>query len=171
MEGARLDAAPWWLTSLSRLWSITHNVWVSLWEHLQIITMTLSCCYGCGKPILERFLLTVLDKTWHVDCVRCHQAGIHLILSTVPLYCIVLYCTVPLYCTLLYVQRLASDHHWSWIVKKEIVYRSYEHSSKCTSPLTYSIELNGPFPQCRDQLDEKCFFRDGNIFCREDFYR
>ena len=59
--------------------------------------MTLSCCYGCGKPILERFLLTVLDKQWHVDCVRCHH--------------------------------------------------------------------------CQDHLDQKCFFRDGNIFCREVFYR
>ena len=59
--------------------------------------MTLSCCYGCGKPILERFLLTVLDKHWHVDCVRCHH--------------------------------------------------------------------------CQERLDQKCFFRDGNIFCREDFYR
>ena len=25
----------------------------------------LSSCYGCGKPILDRFLLTVLDKGGH----------------------------------------------------------------------------------------------------------
>ena len=24
---------------------------------------------------------------------------------------------------------------------------------------------------CGDLLDHKCFFRDGNIYCREDFYR
>jgi len=60
-------------------------------------SMTLSCCFGCGKPILDRFLLTVLEKQWHVDCVRCHH--------------------------------------------------------------------------CQDLLDHKCFFRDGNIFCKEDFYR
>ena len=44
-----------------------------------------------------RFLLTVLEHTWHVDCVRCHH--------------------------------------------------------------------------CHAALDSKCFFRDNNIFCREDFYR
>jgi len=60
-------------------------------------SVPLSCCFGCGKPIFDRFLLTVLDKQWHTECVRCHTCG--------------------------------------------------------------------------DLLDHKCFFRDGNIFCREDFYR
>lgn len=28
-------------------------------------------CAGCEKPILDKFLLNVLDRTWHADCVRC----------------------------------------------------------------------------------------------------
>ena len=74
-------------------------------------SMPLSCCFGCGKPIFDRwgdtfhiftlmlisafifhlfmssdtntdadihwtrFLLTVLDKQWHTECVRCHTCG------------------------------------------------------------------------------------------------
>ncbi|CAL8267224.1 unnamed protein product [Merluccius merluccius] len=28
-------------------------------------------CAGCERPILDRFLLKVLDRTWHVKCVQC----------------------------------------------------------------------------------------------------
>ena len=28
-------------------------------------------CAGCDRPILDKFLLTVLDRTWHAECVRC----------------------------------------------------------------------------------------------------
>ncbi|XP_024083382.1 LIM/homeobox protein Lhx5 isoform X1 [Cimex lectularius] len=28
-------------------------------------------CAGCEKPILDKFLLNVLDRTWHTECVRC----------------------------------------------------------------------------------------------------
>ncbi|KPP59483.1 LIM/homeobox protein Lhx5-like [Scleropages formosus] len=28
-------------------------------------------CAGCSQPILERFLLSVLDRVWHCRCVRC----------------------------------------------------------------------------------------------------
>ncbi|CAG9815094.1 unnamed protein product, partial [Phaedon cochleariae] len=31
----------------------------------------LIACAGCDKPILDKFLLNVLDRTWHADCVRC----------------------------------------------------------------------------------------------------
>ena len=54
-------------------------------------------CAGCSRPILDRFLLHFLDKTWHSSCVKCQV--------------------------------------------------------------------------CRKLLDEKCFFREGKIYCREDFYR
>ena len=47
--------------------------------------------------MLHRFLLTVLEKQWHAECVRCHT--------------------------------------------------------------------------CSQLLDHKCFFRDGNIYCKDDFYR
>ncbi|XP_042234982.1 LIM/homeobox protein Lhx1-like [Homarus americanus] len=33
------------------------------------------CCAGCDKPIMDKFLLTVLDRTWHAECVRCADCG------------------------------------------------------------------------------------------------
>ena len=54
-------------------------------------------CGGCGEPIIDRYLLNVLDKTWHASCVRCVD---------------------------------------------------------CNLPLT-----------------EKCYSRDGRLFCRDDFFR
>lgn len=54
-------------------------------------------CAGCDRPILDRFLLNVLDRAWHTACVKC------------------------------------SD--------------------------------------CKNNLTEKCFFRDGKLYCRTDFFR
>lgn len=28
-------------------------------------------CAGCNKPILDKFLLNVLERGWHAACVRC----------------------------------------------------------------------------------------------------
>lgn len=28
-------------------------------------------CFGCHKPIKERFLLKALDQVWHEDCLKC----------------------------------------------------------------------------------------------------
>lgn len=28
-------------------------------------------CAGCGKRIIERFLLKALDMFWHEDCLKC----------------------------------------------------------------------------------------------------
>ncbi|XP_026470308.1 LIM/homeobox protein Lhx5-like, partial [Ctenocephalides felis] len=28
-------------------------------------------CAGCDKPILDKFLLNVLERGWHASCVRC----------------------------------------------------------------------------------------------------
>lgn len=28
-------------------------------------------CAGCNKPIIDKFLLNVLDRVWHSHCVRC----------------------------------------------------------------------------------------------------
>lgn len=33
--------------------------------------MTPFICAGCSEPIMERFLMKVLDKSWHVQCVKC----------------------------------------------------------------------------------------------------
>jgi len=60
------------------------------------LTMLMVCTH-CDKPILDKYVLTVLEKPWHPNCVRCSDCGF--------------------------------------------------------------------------VLNEKCFSRDGKIFCREDFYR
>ncbi|XP_018012662.1 LIM/homeobox protein Lhx1 isoform X2 [Hyalella azteca] len=33
------------------------------------------CCASCNKPITGKFLLTVLNRTWHAECVRCGDCG------------------------------------------------------------------------------------------------
>jgi len=57
----------------------------------------LMVCTHCDKPILDKYVLTVLEAPWHPNCVRCSDCGAG--------------------------------------------------------------------------LDEKCFSREGKIYCREDFYR
>ncbi|KAJ8885899.1 hypothetical protein PR048_012105 [Dryococelus australis] len=59
-------------------------------------TMIMSCA-GCDKPILDKFLLNVLERTWHAECVRCYD--------------------------------------------------------------------------CHGNLTDKCFSREGKLFCRNDFFR
>ena len=54
-------------------------------------------CAGCDEPIMDRFLMNVLDRAWHSSCVAC---------------------------------------------------------ADCKTPLT-----------------EKCFSRDGKLYCRNDFFR
>ncbi|XP_067132294.1 LIM/homeobox protein Lhx5-like isoform X2 [Centruroides vittatus] len=54
-------------------------------------------CAGCDRPILDRFLLHVLDRSWHAKCVQCCE--------------------------------------------------------------------------CKCNLTEKCFSRDGKLYCRNDFFK
>ncbi|KAE8634180.1 hypothetical protein XENTR_v10002220 [Xenopus tropicalis] len=35
-------------------------------------------CAGCERPILDRFLLNVLDRAWHVKCVQCCECKCNL---------------------------------------------------------------------------------------------
>ncbi|KAL4658792.1 hypothetical protein GN956_G2279 [Arapaima gigas] len=35
-------------------------------------------CAGCERPILDRFLLHVLDSAWHAACVQCCECQCHL---------------------------------------------------------------------------------------------
>ena len=30
-------------------------------------------CAGCNSPIVDRFILKVLDKPWHSRCLRCSE--------------------------------------------------------------------------------------------------
>ncbi|KAI5743439.1 hypothetical protein M8J77_018206 [Diaphorina citri] len=32
-------------------------------------------CGGCGDLILDRFILKVLERTWHARCLKCHECG------------------------------------------------------------------------------------------------
>nr|XP_027196209.1 LIM/homeobox protein Lhx1-like [Dermatophagoides pteronyssinus] len=62
-----------------------------------MVTMKMIQCAGCDLPILDRFLLNVLDRSWHTKCVQCCE--------------------------------------------------------------------------CKCNLTEKCFSRDGKIYCRNDFFK
>ncbi|XP_076336864.1 uncharacterized protein LOC143239562 [Tachypleus tridentatus] len=33
-------------------------------------------CSGCDQPILDRFILKVLDRTWHTNCLKCAECQI-----------------------------------------------------------------------------------------------
>ena len=35
-------------------------------------------CAGCERPIVDRFLLNVLDRPWHVKCVQCCECNARL---------------------------------------------------------------------------------------------
>ncbi|KAF6040585.1 LHX5 [Bugula neritina] len=41
--------------------------------------MMVVTCAGCEKPILDRFLSNVLDKSWHTGCVTCIECKTPLI--------------------------------------------------------------------------------------------
>ncbi|XP_052231354.1 LIM/homeobox protein Lhx3-like [Dreissena polymorpha] len=35
-------------------------------------------CAGCGEPILDRFILKVLDRCWHARCLKCADCHVQL---------------------------------------------------------------------------------------------
>ena len=35
-------------------------------------------CAGCNTPIVDRFILKVIDKPWHARCLRCSDCQIQL---------------------------------------------------------------------------------------------
>lgn len=50
------------------------------YHFFEIIYLTLFCfyisaaipkCAGCGEPILDRFILKVLERSWHSKCLKC----------------------------------------------------------------------------------------------------
>lgn len=32
-------------------------------------------CAACDKPILDKFLMSVAERKWHADCVRCYECS------------------------------------------------------------------------------------------------
>lgn len=61
------------------------------------VLATIPRCGGCHELILDRFILKVLEGTWHAKCLQCSE--------------------------------------------------------------------------CHVQLNEKCFARNGSLFCKEDFFK
>ncbi|CAH1785368.1 unnamed protein product [Owenia fusiformis] len=39
------------------------------------ITAAIPKCAGCGDPILDRFILKVLDRNWHSKCLQCSDCS------------------------------------------------------------------------------------------------
>lgn len=62
-----------------------------------LFSATIPKCGGCHELILDRFILKVLERTWHAKCLQCSE--------------------------------------------------------------------------CHAQLNEKCFARNGQLFCKDDFFK
>ncbi|XP_048777899.1 LIM/homeobox protein Lhx3-like [Ostrea edulis] len=63
-EGARTSPSPASLTEM-----ISRN---------KFLEAAIPKCAGCGEPILDRFILKVLDRSWHSRCLQCHDCHIRL---------------------------------------------------------------------------------------------
>lgn len=40
---------------------------------------TIPRCAGCNGFILDRFILKVLERPWHTECLKCSDCGTHLV--------------------------------------------------------------------------------------------
>ncbi|XP_022320995.1 LIM/homeobox protein Lhx3-like isoform X1 [Crassostrea virginica] len=58
-EGARASPSPASLTEM-----ISRN---------KFLEAAIPKCAGCGEPILDRFILKVLERSWHSRCLQCHD--------------------------------------------------------------------------------------------------
>ncbi|XP_076352144.1 LIM/homeobox protein Lhx3-like isoform X2 [Tachypleus tridentatus] len=43
-----------------------------------ILLPTIPKCAGCEEPILDRFILKVLDRSWHARCLKCSECEVQL---------------------------------------------------------------------------------------------
>jgi hypothetical protein len=75
----------------------TTEVLLSLLSQNKALSASIPKCTGCGLLILDRFILKVLDNTWHAKCLKCAH--------------------------------------------------------------------------CNEALKDKCFVRESEVFCKEDFFR
>jgi len=45
---------------------------VIVWTIAEVMGVpTKEVCYGCQRPIEDRFLLRVMDQSWHEQCLQC----------------------------------------------------------------------------------------------------
>uniref|UniRef100_A0A3B5LF77 LIM zinc-binding domain-containing protein n=1 Tax=Xiphophorus couchianus TaxID=32473 RepID=A0A3B5LF77_9TELE len=61
----------------------TNKVNISLGERMSALGVSragnmMVLCAGCERPILDRFLLNVLDRAWHAKCVQCCECNCNL---------------------------------------------------------------------------------------------
>ncbi|XP_067130004.1 LIM/homeobox protein Lhx3-like isoform X1 [Centruroides vittatus] len=73
------------------------DVLLALLSRNKSLEATIPKCAGCEQPIMDRFILKVLDRSWHAKCLKCID--------------------------------------------------------------------------CQAQLNDKCFARNGQVFCKEDFFK
>lgn len=53
------------------------NEWNSIANFKKLATIPR--CAGCSGFILDRFILKVLDRPWHTECLKCSDCGTHLV--------------------------------------------------------------------------------------------
>ncbi|CAG0899532.1 unnamed protein product [Darwinula stevensoni] len=59
-------------------WCFNHVYFIHSATNNQTIilfTATIPRCAGCERPIFDRFILKVLDLTWHATCLKCGECG------------------------------------------------------------------------------------------------
>jgi len=58
-----------------------HNseVLLSLLARHKTLEATIPRCAGCNGFILDRFILKVLERPWHTECLKCSDCGTHLV--------------------------------------------------------------------------------------------
>ncbi|XP_026464323.1 LIM homeobox transcription factor 1-beta-like [Ctenocephalides felis] len=116
-----------------------------------------SSCTGCGRLILDRFLLRVADASWHEHCLRCCACG-----DTLSRSCFAR--DLRLYCRADYERAFAAkcSRCCERLLPRDLVMRAQQHvyhvacfsCAVCERPL---------------QKGEQFVIRAGRLFCRRDF--
>ncbi|XP_064649427.1 LIM homeobox transcription factor 1-beta-like isoform X2 [Lineus longissimus] len=114
-------------------------------------------CAGCGRPIEDRYLLRVMDNSWHEACLQCNVCGEHLTRS----------CYVKdrkLFCKTDYDQLFGAKckRCLQSIPSNELVMRALGnvYHLRCFSCIVCGHQL---------QKGDQFVLKDGQLFCRLDF--
>ncbi len=62
------------------LQGVFHQSWISLvlFCPVSLFAAAIPKCAGCTEPILDRFILKVLERPWHSRCLKCADCQVHL---------------------------------------------------------------------------------------------
>ena len=55
------------------IYATNHTWFVNIFCCLIVTIQGVPICAGCNSPIVDRFILKVLDKPWHSRCLRCSE--------------------------------------------------------------------------------------------------